>query len=253
MTLRHTRDEACPSTLVLDRWLAGELAPGKLEELEQHLATCARCQSLAQEMRRSRAAFSGGLPRWLTEHAESAGRLAGGRSRRRRTTALLAAGLGLAAAFALWARGPIERGRGADSAATRSKGPPHVMLYVQHSESVRLASNGEHVVPGDGIEFAYSTDRGDYLAVVSIDGAHHASVYYARDGRAVPIEPARQSPVDQSTVLDATLGEEVLYALFCERPIEVGPVAGALEATPDRAPAPAGCVVDRHTLVKVAR
>jgi hypothetical protein len=128
-----------------------------------------------------------------------------------------------------------------------------VTLYVQHAGAVRLASEGEHVEPGDAIEFAYSTDRSAYLAVVSVDGARHASVYYARGGRAARIEPARESPVDQSTVLDATLGAEFMYALFCDRPIEVGPIASALEAAPQRAPSPDGCVVDRHTIVKVVR
>lgn len=252
MILRRMRDEACPSALAFDRWLADELGPAKVEELERHLATCARCQSSIREVRLARAAFSGEPPPWLAQPLVSPPAPADGRSRRGAIAAVVG-GVGLAAVIVLWARGPAESRLDVGSATTRSKGTARVSLFVQHAGAVRLASDGEHVLPGDAIEFAYSTDRSEYLAVVSVDGADHASAYYAREGRAVRVEAARGVPVDQSTVLDATLGEEVLYALFCDHPIEVGPVVSALDAAPRRAPSPAGCVVDRHTLVKAVR
>ncbi len=255
MTLSRTRGEGCASSLVIDRRLAGELSGAEIAELGRHLSTCPRCQTKMNEMRRSFAAFSLELPRCIVERLESPSRgtAPSPTNAWRRWAPAVAGGLGLAAAFAVWVRATAESRQPIDRSFERSKGAARVTMYVQHAGSVRRASDGERVLPGDAIEFAYSTDRSGYLAVLSVDGARHVSVYFAQGGRAARIAPAQEAPVDQSTVLDSTLGDESLYALFCDHPLDVGPIVSALEAQPERAPSVAGCVVDRHTLVKAPR
>ena len=58
----------------------------------------------------------------------------------------------------------------------------------------------------------------------------------------------------RATVLDDTLGREIVYALFCAAPVDPAALEAArsaLEARPQVAPARAGCTVDRVDLVKV--
>jgi hypothetical protein len=239
----------------MDRYLAGELSSSEIADLDGHLSTCPRCRSTMDEMRHSFAAFSPELPRYVVERVE---RQAPGPTRsarldwRRWAPASLGA-LTIAAGLALWARGHVGSPTAYDSARERAKGGAHVAIFVQHAGAVRRASEGERVQPGDAIEFAYSSDRSGYLAVVSLDGARHATAYYEHRGGAVRIEPAREAPVDQTTVLDGTLGDESVYAVFCDHPFEAGPIERALEAQADRFPTLIGCVVDRHAIVKVAR
>jgi hypothetical protein len=235
---------------MLDRFIAGELTSAERAPLESHLSTCPRCEARLRELRRSHESFPAKLPRRVAERARLGAPSSAPNTWRRSVPAAVAC-LGLAAAAVVWLRVDGDA-TNTDARLARSKGSgARVTIYAQHLGAVRRVSDGERVSPGDAIEFAYSADRGGYLAVLSVDGAHHASAYYAPAGKAARIEPARESLLDQRTILDATLGEEVIYAIFCDGPVEVEPILRELETQGGTGDRWTGCSVDRHVLVKV--
>ena len=238
--------KACASHLAMDRWLAGELRGAEAAALVSHVETCARCRRTLDDFARARAAFPTELPWPIAERIERASEA---RETRKRWVPTALGVLAVAAALVLWLRRPTAP-LDVDPAASRSKGSPHITFYVQHEGAVRRGAEGEHLVPGDAVEFAYAAPESVYLAILSVDGARHASAYYARAGRAARVGPARELPLDQSTVLDDILGVETIYALFCDRAVEVAPLVDTLASEPEWTPSVEGCVVDRHTFVK---
>ncbi len=248
MKLHRTRGPACASDLQIDRWLAEELDDGSVARLEGHLAACARCQARLEDIRSSRAVSGGVLPREIALHARSARRGPWSRWGARAGSVLALAAATVLVLRASHRDAELESGEG-----ERAKGAGHVAFYVMHDGRAREGSDGERLAPGDAIEFAYTARVPGYLAIVSVDGAKHANVYYASEGRAARIEPGSDVSLPQSTVLDGTLGEESVYALFCASAVSVETLRTALEADPARQPDARGCKVDRHTFVKVAR
>ena len=240
---------ACPSRLRFDRLLADELAPVQASELTAHAAGCARCGALLAELRRGRDAFAADavLPDAVVQRVRDlAGDGGRGVARLRWAGPLLAA----AAALLTWTAWPEQ----AQPWAERSKGSGvQLAFYVLHDGVVRPGSDGERVQPGDQLQLAYTSEREAYLAILSIDAAGKATAYYEKDGRAAKIIPARSAVLDRSTLLDATLGPELVYTLVCAEPITIAPLLLALERAPDQAPAAPGCTIERHTLLKVPR
>jgi anti-sigma factor RsiW len=246
MNAVHPERPPCPSRLRFVRLLAGELEPAQAQELQRHVEHCARCSALLAELRNGRDAFSPVLPDLLVQRVRATSKLR--RDWARWTTPALAAA-GALLAWLLWREPPSVP----NADGVRSKGGMQLGFYVLHAGAVRAGTDGERVQPGDQLEFAYSSERDAYLAIVSIDAAGRASAYYARDGRAVKIAAAGHAVLDQSTLLDDTLGPELVYALSCTQPIATEPVLQTLERSPDQPPAVAGCEVTRYALLKVAR
>jgi hypothetical protein len=247
MKAAHEPERGCQSHLRIDRLLAGELDAASGEEVERHARSCARCGRLLNELKRAQVAFSPVLPEVLVqrvhERQERRVLLAG-----RTWLAPLVAAAGLLLALTLWTT-PLD----VQEAGVRTKGVPQLTFYVLHDGVVRPGADGEHVQPGDQIQFAYTSPRDAYLAVVSIDAARKVNAYYAEDGRAAPLGAASHRVLDRSTRLDETLGPETLYVLLCDQAIVVAPLLRALERAPDRPPAASGCSVQRIALHKVAR
>ncbi|MDI3287506.1 DUF4384 domain-containing protein [Polyangium sp. 15x6] len=242
--LTRSRPETCLSDLRLDRLVAGELDAAAGRDARAHLDGCARCAARLAEIEADRRAFLADPPPLpAARPVPKARRLA-------RWAPRVAVALAAAAAFAFWFRArpavddPEEPG-------TRIKGRPRVGFYVKHGAAVTPGAAGESVYPGDTLQFTYTMQRDDaYFALISVDGARKASVYYPSAPRAVRITRGNDVPLDQSTVLDDVLGAETTYALFCADPIELEPLRVAFEAAPDSPPIPAGCEVDRVSFVK---
>lgn len=241
-------ERGCPSRLRFDRLLAGELEPSRAAALTAHAAGCARCGGLLVELRHAHGAFAHGavLPGAVVRRVRE----------RRRSIAWArwgAPALAAAAALLAWSAWPRLR-PDAPRFGERSKGGAvELAFYVLHDGAVRLGADGERVQPGDRIELAYTSDHDAYLAVLSIDAARKASTYYAKDGRAAKIPAARRAVLDQSTLLDATLGRELVYILICAEPIAVAPLLQALERAPEATPVATSCTIERRALFKVPR
>jgi anti-sigma factor RsiW len=274
MKLETMRGPECASDLVLDRWHAGELSHDEVRSLTAHIATCTRCSERRDTLAKSREAFDASIPDWLrvgrheieresarpiarddvpaTKSASSRARggIAGARSRAARWLPRAAAALALAAGIALF----VKTKRPAEIASNeRLKGAGRLTYHVKHDGVVREGGEGEHVAPGDALQFSYSTTRSGYLAIVSVDGARNASVYWPSGNHAAPTVLGRDVSLPASIILDDTLGPETIYGLFCAEPIALETIRSELEHHPDREPHAAGCTVERVNLVKGAR
>jgi hypothetical protein len=65
------------------------------------------------------------------------------------------------------------------------------------------------------------------------------------------VNAAIDQPLDASTILDATLGPETIYGVFCTEPIALEPVRAALGAS-GKLPSMSNCEVDELVLHKKA-
>ncbi len=125
-----------------------------------------------------------------------------------------------------------------------------LVMYVQHGDEVRRAAPGESVAPGDAVRFAVSTPAPAFVAVLSLDPAGRASVYFPQGPRAAEVPAGAEVPLPLGTRLDATTGEERLLGLFCTAPVELEPIRLALQQAQDAAPLPTDCQGLRWSFVK---
>jgi hypothetical protein len=233
-------EPGCPSDLVYDQLLGDELGAARSAEVRRHVADCSRCRARFEELARFREEAR--LPAFESFARPSA--------RARAKWPVYAAGAAAAAAFALglllWVRpAPVPD-------ETRAKGTGRLSFYVKRGEAVLRGGPGEILHPGDAIEFSYTAVRPGYLAVLSVDGARRASVYYPDAARAAPVTAGEQI-LPQSTVLDDVLGTEHLYAVFCDGAVELEPLRRALERDPRAGIVAGGCSVDSLIVEKKAR
>ncbi|WP_437673192.1 DUF4384 domain-containing protein [Sorangium sp. So ce131] len=247
------RPDGCLSDLKLDELLAGQLDAAAEQEARAHLAGCARCPARLSELEAARASFAASAPPLRLDHGARAARAAAttARSPRRWLAPAAASALAAAAAAALLFRAAPEERR-LESHGERIKGASRLGFYVKRGEHVLPGGSGERLLPGDALQFTYSSAEARYLVILSVDGASHASVYYPDGPVAAPIQPGRDVLLPQSTVLDDTLGAERIHGLFCAEAVAVEPLRAALAAHPDAPPVPPGCDVDTLTAEKVA-
>jgi hypothetical protein len=230
------RPEGCPSDYAFDRHIAGELGGEETSALKEHAGGCERCRRRLVELSREKEAFGREAPPLVMPRTRAPLRwLWGGGG-------ILAA----AAANVLFVR------LGGDT--TRTKGGGATLgFYVSHAGGVRLGAAGERLEPGDALRFIATTHEPKYLAIYSVDGARHISVYFPSGTQAALIESGERAPLPESTVLDDTLGDETIYGVFCEKPFEVESLRRALSVRPERPPpAPEGCDVDAVRVRKEA-
>jgi hypothetical protein len=228
---------ACHSALRLDRWMAGELPRAEADALAAHVPGCERCSAAVAALEEARDRTE--LP------PLRAAVLPGAPRRVPRRWALAAAGALAAAAAGLFllVRPPGDGGE-------RLKGSaPALSMYVEHGGEVRRAGPGERVTPGDAVRFAVSLRRPAYVAVLTLDPAGRASVYFPGGERAEPVNPGTDVALPLATRLDGTVGVEHVFGLFCDRPLELEPVRARLSAVASGF-APPGCQVTRWTFEK---
>jgi len=220
---------ACFSALQLDRFLAREMTEGEAERLRVHVAGCARCTAVLEELR---IASEERLPPLRVVPLAP----------RSRTLfpAAVAAAVGLAAAASLLL---VVR------PSTRLKGTGFALsMYVDHRGEVRRAGPGETVAPGDAVRFAVSAPVNAYVAVLSLDPMGRGSIYFPAGGRAEPVQAGDEVPLPLGTRLDETVGEERIVGLLCASAVELEPLRLQLEQGGPTIPE--GCQVTRWSFVK---
>ena len=109
---------------------------------------------------------------------------------------------------------------------------------------------GETVAPGDTVRFTYSTAERRYLAILSVDGAGAASIYFPDGAEAVAVEPGEDAPLPLGTRLDGVLGEERVVGLFCDAPRPLEPVRQALQNSGAALPDVPGCTLRTFRFTK---
>jgi hypothetical protein len=235
-------EKKCLSDLTFDRLLGDDLAEAEATAARRHVESCDRCRQRIGALRQYRDDAQVALPGFneLTERPRAA--------RLRRWPAVVGAVLAVAAALILWARVPKPL-PGVDE--SRLKGGGRLGFYVRRGDVITQGAAGEVLHPGDAIEFAYRAPTPGFVAILSVDGAGHASVYYPTEGRAAPLEGGEQV-LPQSTIVDEVLGKEVIYGLFCRTSIELEPIRAELQKTHGAPRVPAGCRVETLQIEKRA-
>lgn len=238
--LGRLRGEQCVSDQRFDRWFAGELDAQAEHALIQHVGACAACSERQRQIEAARSGFE--LP-FISREVTPAVK----RRRPARVAALVGsvAALAAAAAAALW----VASVRPDDG--LRVKGEHRLGFYVLHAGEVRQGAAGEALMPGDSIRFVARSTRSGYVTVLSRDGAGQASVYYPAGERAAPLPAGVERTLDSAVVLDHTLGEERLHALFCREPVLVQPLRSALQAQGEAFRAPRECDMETIRVRKV--
>jgi hypothetical protein len=236
---------SCPSELVFDELLAGELAPERAREVDAHVRDCARCRDRRAARESEHAAFLAAAPTFA-DHAARVGRPVPSQRPRRtiRRWAGAAAGAAAVAAAAILVLRPASDGDG-----ERIKGAPHLTMFVQHGGQVRRGRSGERVEPGDKLQFAYSMSDARHLAIVGRDARGVAARYFPLTGATAALAAGARISLDFAVQLDGVLGREVMYGLFCPAAIDVDAVVSALGEA-DRLPELPRCTVDRIVLEK---
>jgi hypothetical protein len=244
--LNRTRAQSCVSDLRFDRMFAGELGDDETRAIDAHVASCDLCGARRHELERARAVGADEVA--LEASALHARRSA--RNPRSRFARVASVGLGLAAlAAGVWLALVPAR----PASELRWKGAHGFGFYVQRGSAVYRGAPGERLVPGDRLRFVARTREPRFLAVLSLDGEQHASVYYPGGARAAALTAADgEQALPASVKLDAVLGAETLYALFCTDPLPLEPLRAALEQRRAAFVAPAGCELETMLVHKAA-
>jgi hypothetical protein len=239
--LARPRNDGCLSDLAFDEWHAGELSRERLEAAAAHLAECPSCFERRAELDRARTDFLERFPVLPV--------------RRARPFRAAWAGGALAAAAALVLVVSVLRapaGTSESDTGTRSKGSRRLSFFVKHGETVTEGGPGQRVEPGDRLRFVLSSDRPGDFAILSLDGAGTASVYYPSGlTESRRFEALRAHALDDAIELDGVLGRERIFGVFCDSPFALEPLRRRLEAGRELV-APSGCAVDEIEIVKVA-
>src|SRR5664280_62984 len=249
--LFNAQPEGCASDFALDRWRAGELDVGAIESLERHLTVCEACRLRHAALDQQAESFLEKFPALSLPGARMP-QLADARGRknlRARKLSMVVAALAVAAGVVLVFRLPKV---GTElSEQTRAKGSARLGFHVKRGGNVLLGSEGQEVHPGDQLRFFVSSAKPGHLAILSRDGAGSVSEYYPGTGRSRSVGAVQNQSLESSVELDATLGQEELWAVFCDAPFAPEPLRRELESKKSLN-APASCSLDRVVIVKKA-
>jgi hypothetical protein len=232
-----TRPEGCLSDLVLDELFANELEAGVRASAQLHIASCERCTARLAELSATRVAFISQAPSFKALAQVVAPKLPTRLSRWQ----VAAGALAMAASALLFVRASSDP---ATLGGTRSKGSPHLGLFIKRAGQIQRAASGVTVQPGDLLRFTYSSDQPRYLAIFDLEG-HSASVYFPSDGRADAgaITAGNDVALDFGVEQNTSAEPEHVYALFCMTPFALAPLREALEQT-GKLPEQSGCTID---------
>jgi len=210
---------ACPSRLELSRWEAHP-EPERPAEFVAHVAGCARCSAVLEDIFSARSFLLGADPaaasaraaRNILEVVEQR------RSKRRWLRFLAPVFLVPAAAALLFVARPTLHSHGeGDRAGTASKGGLIVETYCKRGDKVFAAVEGGDFIEGDRLRFAYSHDRPGFLLVFGVDDQGRVFPYYEEQALVgVRVEAGARVFLPGAVELDNHKGWERVFALWAE-------------------------------------
>jgi hypothetical protein len=161
------------SAMRVRRLLAGELSGAEKERTEAHVAGCARCAAVQQEIAAEREALRCDVPfpQFAAAVAEKLARRPQHRFATRWAPLAAAAGLALVAGTLL-VRRPLDTERG-----VRSKGVAAARLYVKDQGGVREVADGDAVAPGAHLLLKLWPARHKRATAVLLEGRAASVVY----------------------------------------------------------------------------
>ena len=267
--MKQQRPAQCVSDLRFDAWQAGELEQAASRELQRHVAECARCHARESALSEFRACFAAQpampakqptqLEQQTSVPVDRIARAERSRLRGSRSAWLLGASVAAAAGVLLvfvelpgtgLRTEPLRSAGSVVTSGERAKGGEQIGFFLKRGQQVQRGAREQRVQPGDRLRFVYSAPRARYLAILSLDGARRASVFYPAGERAARIEPGVDVALPAAVELDGALGEERVYALFCDAPAELAGLRAELVQRGREFAAPIGCAMDEVVLSK---
>lgn len=261
------------SDLDLDRRAAGTDTAARRTEVEAHLMACARCAERWREVEAAQAAFrERPLPDFLSASAPGVTSLAEARAGAKRPSRWVGPAIGalaLAAVVLLVVRpfgtAPVGGtagmgGPGGDEGGVRTKGQVGTLLMSvvtpgpggARGPAHALAPTGETVHPGDILQWRVTLRAARHVAILSRDAASKVSVYFPSRGAMPRLDAGEAQSLGTEVELDATLGAETIWALFCEAPEDLLLIHANIARDGERATFPVGCSVEVAKLMKRA-
>lgn len=246
--LKRTRPETCLSDLAMDRLLAEELSKEGEREARKHLFGCLECTARMSTLKAGRDAFlADPAPHLFVVKSSAEEAAAPVIPLWRRALRSKIAGGAIAAGAVLF--GVMLSVAQQDESGTRRKGSAQQLgFYVKHETEVRRGNSGEVVAPGDSLRFTYSIEEPKHLAIIGVDAADKASVYFPEGQVTSEMPEGRDVALPLAALLDETLGRETIYGVFCEQPVSVEKMRAAFESGVSSAPE--GCALEKMTIEK---
>ncbi|HTV23203.1 MAG TPA: hypothetical protein VMG12_31155, partial [Polyangiaceae bacterium] len=138
-----------------------------------------------------------------------------------------------------------ERADGAPAAnGTRTKGGAVALGFVVRRAGItREGQAGVVLHPGDVLRFTLGASRAGYAGVWNLDAAGGVTALIEGDAL-VPVTAEQRQVLPGAAELDASLGDERLVAVLCERPLSNAEVGAALAASAEATRLPPGCQSD---------
>ncbi|MBL8918934.1 MAG: DUF4384 domain-containing protein [Myxococcaceae bacterium] len=229
------RGPDCPPRIELERLAAGEDVPA----IAPHVAGCAACQATVATLRSDADAFLRARPvdRFLGQLDTARARKA---SSRRGLVVALSGALAAAVVVALVLPGEPQPG-------VHFKGALASVL-VKRDGVVRPLQPGEVLQAGDALRFSVTVERPGFAVVLNRDGRGKVTVVAPFEATGPQAIGEGTTVLEDSAVLDATVGRETFVTVFSPRPFEVPPLVRELAAS---SPVQCGgCVVETASFDK---
>ncbi|MBE2249048.1 MAG: DUF4384 domain-containing protein [Myxococcus sp.] len=204
---------------LLERYLAGALTGEALARVERALADSPSERARLDALRADSAAF-------LISHppGKIASRLATPRRPRWLwwvpVVAVASAALGVFI---------VQREAEAEAEATVKGSLVFTAFRQREGGAAEALKPGAVVRPGDRVRFSVRAPGAGFVAVLSRDGAGHASVYYPFAASQPAAHDGNEALLPDAIRLDDVLGAERVWALFSARPFELSPLLRQLE------------------------
>ncbi len=204
-------DHDCPSDLLLERALAGDLAAPQTHQLE----TCARCKARLAEMRRDGDAYM------ASEAADVVRSEISGREKGRSPRLVwwsAAVPLALAAAWIIFSRPPHP-------AELAAKGAPTVEIFVGQGETA-VPWKGAPLAEGDKIQLSWTSPRPGFVCVIGREGSGETVQWFPTGDRAVRVE-AGVTTLGDSLRFDPPF-HGVVHVFVAEASFDIPPLVRAI-------------------------
>jgi hypothetical protein len=229
------RSAACPSGLERARLFAQ--AP---EALQAHAVDCLHCAVALAELHDARAELLGSAPEQAARQAatEIRARSQPARPPRRLRVANAALpALAAAAVIVLLAGARIGRSVSQPRTATapdtslapaRAKGSLTMAITCRRGDRLFSVQDGAALQAGDRLRFVYTTAVAGFLTVFSVDDRGALSAFYPADRLSAQPAPAGPQWLPGSIELDDHRGQERIFALWSEHPVDDAAVRAAV-------------------------
>lgn len=242
---RPPRQEGCPSSWGLFRFLAKELPEGEWATIQSHVSTCPHCTAVLASLEVERSAFQSTLPEasflgQLEAHAQGGGIPPAQLSWPRRMLEWLGGGLrlptlsaGLVVVMAML----VTRLPPGEQVLLRGGPQLDALVLRVGADKPEVFQSGDSAREGDRLQFTLHPAGFAYGLVVNLDDKGTLSLYHGdKDGFSLSLPHDHVVLLPTSIELDNFEGQERVYFLLSDEPLRFLDVEADLLDQLDGAP-----------------